>query len=412
MSDCCNPTCDKPATRQSLGQKGASTCGSADCKRYRKNIYPKVAAAQKAAIEAVRQSERDRVHVQGSDKDKERHLLDEVAELKHKLQEVKGVHLNRSSQAKRKFDEDLDTITTLKKLCKSNETDNQINILAAVAASELVHANSEPPPSTRREALFVRAQGRVLAYKMNVLACLQSENETERENMVLEEYLSYSNLEIIATVSRIPQIRERVLQGDIVPLSNTTIFFCSSGTKPGFAKDGKDQDIMRQSAVNVPENFAMCIPEEGMYNYVAGRVENAKVGTLASFRAHREKNSLQKSVLEETFATDDCIVLWGDARFEGAKPLPTVRVTKLLKRTAYLKQNCMSELAARNLEIPTGATVAQMRATLLNIKEFTPLVKHEKIELYTRKISASQNSICAPPGWYYEDAGKEYFHTF
>ena len=220
-----------------------------------------------------------------------------------------------------------------------------------------------------------------------------------------------ANLEILATVSRIPRLCERVQGGEIVQLENTTVFFCSSGTKPGI-KDGKDHDIMRLFAGNVPDDFDGCIPGEGMYNYVAGKVENARVATLQTFRADRNKRARQKSVLESTFATDNCIVLWGDAQFEGAKPLPTVSVVKTLKRPAYMKKDCIEELAARKIQISSKATVTEMRARLLQIKDFTPLVKHEKTELHTRKISSSQNSICAPPGWYYESEGQAYFNTF
>jgi hypothetical protein len=413
MSDCCNPKCDKMATPQSRGQKGASTCGSGECKRYRKNIYPRVEAARKAAIEA---RERERMQLQEAKKEgaeKERHLRTEVALLENQLKEAKNTAMISVNQAERKRAEDQVTIHELKKQRKRKETDHQIDLLAAIAVRELVHTQSTSYPNTTtpREAIFVRAQGRVLAYKMNVLACLESQS-APADKLVLEEFLSRANLDILAAVTRIPRLRERVLDGDIVSLQGMAVFFCSSGTKPGFGKDGKDQDIMRLFAENVPEDLRMCIPVEGMYNYIAGQVENASVATLQAFRAHRTKHSQQKSAFESTFATDDCLVLWGDARFEKGKPLPTVREVKVLKRSAYLKTDCTRELAARKIKMDNKATVAQMRAKLLEIKDYTSLVQHERVEYHTRKISASQNSICAPPGWYYEEEGKAFFNAF
>ena len=314
--------------------------------------------------------------------------------------------------------------TVLQALAVNNLKLSADNSTAQVKISKLTQDLSRCAENNLKY-MCVRAKADVFTFKMNYLK--------ENKEAMLEEFLSLVNLDKIASYSSLPNLVEDVKAMKIVQLpDNLNILFCSSGTseicvrktepekKKRKTKGGDNQiaGIMENAKValmNTPfyNQFAP-LAEDCLKHYLAGRIVNCKVGLLSAFIKQRGPNP---SVLEMAFATPNCLVLWGEPKFDNISPLPSYQ--KLKKLTHYRKEELVNELKAQKVSLENIArlTTNQARLGYLYCKvfdeeeRFKPCIEIMETGQYNMNEN-DVNSICLPGAWILGDVGKKFISNY
>jgi len=336
-----------------------------------------------------------------------------------------------------KLEEEVNSMKTVITKQKDNSNCKQAiacSVLQALAVNTLrltaenSTAQDKITQLTQKEPKYmcVRAKADVFTFKMNFLK--------ENKEAMLEEFLSVVNLDKIASYSSLPNLVEDVKAMKIVQLpENLNILFCSSGTSEICAEKERPQHNKKRKIkgeadqiTGIMENAKVALMNTPFYNqfaplaadclkhYLAGRIVNCKVGLLSAFIKQRGP---LPSVLEMAFATPNCLVLWGEPKFDNLSPLPSY--PKIKKLIHYKKEELLNELKAQkvSLEHIARLTTNQNRVGYLYSKvfdeedRFKPCIEIMETEQYTMNEN-DMNSICLPGSWILGDVGKKFISQY